>query len=821
MGVNKVVFGDQTIIDITDSTVNPENVIENNVFYDTSGTRQVGTLGDATTENHGLMSAADKAKLDEFQDASNYITEHQDISGKADSADLAAVATSGSYTDLTDKPFIPSNVSDLTNDAGYLTQHQDISGKANSADLATVATSGSYTDLLNKPAIPTKVSDLTDDSGHYTKPAGGIPAEDLAETYLTQHQDISGKANSADLATVATSGSYNDLLDKPTIPTSVSQLTNDSGYLTSYTETDPTVPSWAKAVNKPSYTASEVGAPTVSEMNTAIATAIGNVHQFGIEVVQELPTTNIKEHTVYFIPKTGETNDIYDEYIRVNDGWEMIGNTQIDLSNYATKSEIPDTSIYVTKTSINDAGIVNQTYSTQFNGEFTVSTAVNENYISPYVRAAITGKLDKDYLYRVTFNGTTYILPVKLWFDQLGQQSTHGHDVRIYEYIGNIGLYIDDTSSIIDEFYNVPFVIIANRNQMDSIDILTETSGTYTVLVEKIIQNYKQLPLSLMYGSEYYPINIRKFSTILEPISIGINEMSENIRGSYAIGVGNRIQNNYSFAIGTINLVSGMLSSAIGRDNTVSGDYACAVGNETTASGDSSFSCGEETVASGRASHSEGGSTLASGNHSHAEGNNTRATLDAAHAEGINTVAAGPYSHVEGNASSTSSTAVASHAEGGANQANGNYAHAEGQQNVASGAYSHAEGRQNTVTSTGGHVEGRANEVSGHYAHAEGNGTNASGAMSHAEGSNTIANHRSQHVFGEYNILDSSSSTTIELGNYIEIIGNGTADNDRSNARALDWNGNEYLKGNIYVNCNTDSTGGEKLVNGLKVVRLI
>ena len=42
------------------------------------------------------------------------------------------------------------------------------------------------------------------------------------------------------------------------IPTNVSDLNNDSGYITS--ETDPTVPSWAKQVNKPAYTASEVGA---------------------------------------------------------------------------------------------------------------------------------------------------------------------------------------------------------------------------------------------------------------------------------------------------------------------------------------------------------------------------------------------------------------------------------------------------------------------------------------------------------------------------------------------------------------------------------
>lgn len=62
------------------------------------------------------------------------------------------------------------------------------------------------------------------------------------------------------LATVASSGDYDDLIDKPTIPTKVSDLTNDSGYITGYTETDPTVPSWAKQASKPTYTASEVGA---------------------------------------------------------------------------------------------------------------------------------------------------------------------------------------------------------------------------------------------------------------------------------------------------------------------------------------------------------------------------------------------------------------------------------------------------------------------------------------------------------------------------------------------------------------------------------
>ena len=114
------------------------------------------------------------------------------------------------------------------------------------SNLATVATTGDYDDLINKPTIPvvpTNVSSFTNDAG-----------------YLTSHQDISGKADKTELF----SGSYNDLTDKPTIPSLTGYATEtwvgQQGYLTSFTESDPTVPSWAKQSQKPSYTAQEVGA---------------------------------------------------------------------------------------------------------------------------------------------------------------------------------------------------------------------------------------------------------------------------------------------------------------------------------------------------------------------------------------------------------------------------------------------------------------------------------------------------------------------------------------------------------------------------------
>lgn len=64
---------------------------------------------------------------------------------------LATVATSGSYNDLKDKPTIPtvpSNVSAFTNDAGYLTQHQDISGKADKVTVVDVSSTGNVSQAL-------------------------------------------------------------------------------------------------------------------------------------------------------------------------------------------------------------------------------------------------------------------------------------------------------------------------------------------------------------------------------------------------------------------------------------------------------------------------------------------------------------------------------------------------------------------------------------------------------------------------------------------------------------------------------------------------
>lgn len=86
---------------------------------------------------------------------------------------------------------------------------------------------------------------------------------DPDQLYLTPETNIPVTDVEVNGTSVVSSG-----VAEVTVPTKVSDLTNDSGYITGYTETDPTVPSWAKASSKPSYTASEVGAvPTSRTVN--------------------------------------------------------------------------------------------------------------------------------------------------------------------------------------------------------------------------------------------------------------------------------------------------------------------------------------------------------------------------------------------------------------------------------------------------------------------------------------------------------------------------------------------------------------------------
>ena len=76
-----------------------------------------------------------------------------------------------------------------------------------------------------------------------------------------------------------------------------------------------------------------------AKQGNVLKTMIGNLANLQISVVNTLPLTG-ETNIIYLVKKEGTTPDIHDEYVYVEDTWEKIGNTDVDLSNYYTKDQV-------------------------------------------------------------------------------------------------------------------------------------------------------------------------------------------------------------------------------------------------------------------------------------------------------------------------------------------------------------------------------------------------------------------------------------------------------------------------------------------------
>ena len=199
--------------------------------------------------------------------------------------------------------------------------------------------------------------------------------------------------------------------------------------------------------------------------------------------------------------------------------------------------------------------------------------------------------------------------------------------------------------------------------------------------------------------------------------------------------------------------------------------------------------------ATGHYAKSFSGKSSAQGWRSTADGTGAIASGDYAYAHGDSAVAAGKCARAEG--SGTYAKGYYSHASGQGSMAEGAISTAEGKNTRAGGQASHAEGVDTTAGGNNSHAEGETTKASGRTSHAEGRDTEAKGYYAHTEGRGTIARTRSQHAEGEYNIAD-PKWTADARGKYIHIAGNGTS-SAPSNAHTLDWDGNAWFAGGIYV----------------------
>lgn len=263
MAVNKVVYGNTTLVDLTSDTVTADNMAEGVRATGADGTKIVGLLPKVAIDNELSLTSTnpvqnktitaalsnldiDIATNDEIDNALN-LAGSGDLPtggggivpialggtgatttagartnlGVSATTDYAKVAFSGSYNDLTGTPTIPTATSDLNNNSGYITSSA-LNGCVKSVN-------GTYPDSNGNVSI--SVSGGGSSGGSYTLPTAssstlggvkigsgltintsGVVSADVTSSTLTAY------VKTTDLSEVAKSGSYDDLTNKPTIP---------------------------------------------------------------------------------------------------------------------------------------------------------------------------------------------------------------------------------------------------------------------------------------------------------------------------------------------------------------------------------------------------------------------------------------------------------------------------------------------------------------------------------------------------------------------------------------------------------------------------
>ncbi len=254
-----------------------------------------------STSEGNAMLAKNKVHIAE-ENAKLAVKYSKEAIAKAEQAEMVADYVSKSVNNT----FIPIKTSELFNDNQFvsakpqtLTDEEKSQAREN-IGAGTSNFSGNYEDLTNKPNIPSydnvptkdyideKISNLVNSAPETLDTLGEI-ASALQEndslittlnTAITNKVDkVAGKGLSTNDFTdeekakllsvedgaeknVQSNWSEEDITsaeyikNKPSIPTKLSDLTQDVDYLT--TESDPTVPSWAKQSSKPTYTYSEI-----------------------------------------------------------------------------------------------------------------------------------------------------------------------------------------------------------------------------------------------------------------------------------------------------------------------------------------------------------------------------------------------------------------------------------------------------------------------------------------------------------------------------------------------------------------------------------
>lgn len=473
--------------------------------------------------------------------------------------------------------------------------------------------------------------------------------------------------------------------------------------------------------------------------------AIENLNALKIEFVQALPTTDIDTRTIYFVPaQDPATENYYEEYINTDgttSGWELIGSTQVDLSQYYTKTET-DTLL-----------------SSKADTSSLASVATSGDYTDLQNTPSIPSDADD-----ITYDNTTS-----------GLNATNAQDA-IDETVAALGDKVDKVSGkgLSSNDYTT-----AEKNKLSGIatgaEVNVQADWNQTDnTADDYIKNKPTIPsgggtaASTSYDNTQSGLQASNVQDALDELTGDLGDKVDKVQGK---GLSTE-----DFTTAEKNKLTGI---ATGAEVNVQSDWS-----QSDNSADD-FIKNKPSIPSKTSDLTNDSGFVTS-------------SQLADKMDKVDPTGSGSFSL---NRKANTTVGFNSTAEGTDATASGSDSHAEGHETTASGSYTHAEGSGTTASYNGAHAEGNDTTASAQSAHAEGTQTEASATDAHAEGHGTIAASKYQHAGGRYNIADNANT-------YAEIIGNGYA-NNRSNARTLDWQGNETISGDLYFNGGAQSLSSQ------------
>ena len=649
----------------------------------------------------------------------------------------------------------------------------------------------------------------SDDNGKILRVSNGAWAAEIAG-YLTSHQDISGKANSAALA---------DAFDATETYNEGDKVSHEGNVYVrkSWGADTPAAEAWDA-------THWDLADPVQEQLDGKL----DKYYDYTAGLDGSLSTKawgGTTSFSGYYIWNDG--NNIYYSYnsyqYRLNKEKSLwLTKTWTGLTSFAGDNVWTDgdniyysynTNQYVLNKSTSTWSTKTWTGVTSFNANYVWTDGENIYYSNDY-RQYVLDKLTSTWSSK-TWNGLSSFYGSYIWTDgeniyySMGSGQyvldkststwstktwsglTSFHGINIWNDGNNIYYSSSSTQYVLDKSTSTwsektwdGFTPLDKRCIWADGDNIYYSGGSSTQYVfnkvgQKIYFGTEGTFEAVLTSSDDLPFARKKDTILLTTLSMGRLTGTATGMSSTALGGDVTASGNYSHAEGYTTSASNNYAHAEGGYTTASGEYSHAEGSHATASNTTAHAEGYYSTASGTYTHAEGNTTRANGSGSHAEGKYTYANGANSHAEGLGYSstdttygALGKADHAEGYRtkadSGTTSSYYGAHAEGNQTQATNNAAHAEGYYTTASGLRSHAEGSNTRATGTSAHAEGEHTTASGSYSHAEGYGSNASGAYahaegysttasgasSHAEGSNTKASSAYQHVSGTYNVED-------------------------------------------------------------------